>query len=103
MWYGKLPAAFAKVIAMAFAPDGRTLYTGDTKGCVLAWDLVTHTHRVLLRRVKTKYGIRAVAHLRLTPDGSQLFIEEGERLVDLLHPGTNLPLPADKSWGALLP
>jgi WD40 repeat protein len=105
MWSGKLPVAHAKVLTLVFAPDGRTLYTGDSKGCVLAWDLVTHEHRVLLQRRRTAYGLRPVTNLMLAPDGSRLLSQEYTKVLDLLHPDGRVPLPVpiDLEWTAILP
>jgi WD40 repeat protein len=84
VWIAKLPVAKASVSAVAFAPDGRTIYTGDTAGCLLAWDAGTHECRELYRRpAPAKNGI---CHLWPVADGSRLLFEGSDGLRDALCP-----------------
>src|SRR5262249_30812293 len=84
MWAGDLPDAKANVSVLAFAPDNRTLYTGDSEGYVLAWDLAARTHRVLLGRSKRARGSRGVYWLWPTADGRLLTYDE-HRVIDALR------------------
>src|SRR5262245_20179410 len=85
MWAGDLPDSKATISALAFAPDDRTLYTGDSEGYVLAWDLAARTHRVLLGRSKQRRGYRTVHWLWPTADG-RLLVHDEHRLIDALRP-----------------
>jgi WD40 repeat protein len=101
MWVGKLPEKRASVLTAVFAPDGRTLYTGDNKGWVRAWDVVTRTHRNLFRRSESTASDRGVYHLWPTPDGSRLLVSDQRALWDALRPGGGSPLltAPKESWG----
>lgn len=86
MWVGELPMKGATVRSLAFAPDNRVLYTGDTQGHVIAWDLSSRTNQVLFRRpFDAYYRHRRVHWLWPTLDG-RLLVQDGHRLIDALHP-----------------
>ncbi len=89
MWIGTLPPkpASNSVTALAFSPDGRTLYTGDQAGFVLAWDLAKRASRELMRLPDEGATGRSVSQLLPTPDGGHLFVEDHGRLMDALAPG----------------
>ena len=53
MWIQKVPGG--GVAALAFSPDGRTLYTLDNSGTLTAWDVSSHTGRKLIRDPRLKY------------------------------------------------
>ena len=101
MWVGQLPLKLSSVTVLAYAPDGRTLYSGDSKGKVLAWDVSTRTHRALYRRPKT--GNRGVYTLWPTPDGARVLCADDDEIVDVLHPDSGPLLRAKKrerEWGS---
>jgi WD40 repeat protein len=87
MWVGQLPAT-SSVWALVYSPDGRTLYSGDLQGYVLAWDVATRSHRVLFRRSKLDEEMkhRGVNWLWLSRDGSRLLVNDTHQLFDALHP-----------------
>jgi WD40 repeat protein len=88
------------VTALAFAPDGGNLYTGDSAGWVLAWDVATHECRKLFRRAEPSTGNRGVYDLWPTPDGARLFVSDDRKLFDALRPDAGPLLVAPKdSWG----
>src|SRR5262245_58945377 len=88
MWVGELMKR-ASVRSLAFAPDARTLYSGDTQGHVIAWDLSSRTSRVLFRRPSNALHYRGVHWLLPTPDG-RLLVQDLHRLIDALHPQTSV-------------
>lgn len=55
-----------EVVSVAFAPDGRTLYSGDHAGVLTSWDLDGAGSRVLRR-----LGLR-IGSMGLAPDGRSL-------------------------------
>jgi WD40 repeat protein len=87
MWIGELPARVATISALAFAPHSRTLYSGDSQGYVLAWDLSGRTYRILFRRPfdRAHPGHRHVHWLWPTSDG-RLLVQDQQRVIDALHP-----------------
>ena len=91
MWTGTVPVAKAAVTAVAFAPDGRALYTADTSGHVIAWDTHTHESRVLYQRPKP-IGRVGIYRLWPTADGTHLFLRDGFALHDAFRPGGGSPL-----------
>ena len=94
MWIQKLPSG--SVTALAYSPDGRTLYTGSTTGRVFAWNLATRTHTELYRRAT---GSSGVYYLWPTPTG-RLLIREGRTLLDALAPASGpLIVPGPDDWG----
>jgi|GEM_PF-5004701 len=100
MWTGQLPEKLASVTALAFAPDGFTLYTGDTKGWILAWNLATREPRELFRVPVPDYGNRGVYKLWPTPDGSRLLVPELQGLFDAFRPAAGPLLTTGESgWG----
>src|SRR5437868_579402 len=95
MWVGKLSDRTAQVTAVAFAPDGRTIYTGDSAGWVRAWDAASHEHRKLCRRRKPQGGgSRGVFNLWPTPDGNRLLVRDARLLCDALLPDAPAVLTA---------
>jgi WD40 repeat protein len=54
MWIQKVPGG--GVLALAYSPDGKTLYTKDGGGWVSAWDTATQTGRRLFRTDHRYYG-----------------------------------------------
>src|SRR4051794_11877203 len=100
MWVGEHPCKAATIYHLAFAPDNRTLYSGDSQGYVLAWDLATRTHRVLFRRPfpHDAPGHRHVQWLWPTLDG-RLLAQDGSRIVGALHPDARPVLdPGPGEW-----
>jgi WD40 repeat protein len=98
MWVAQLPARASSVYTLAFAPDGRTLYSGDGQGYVLAWDLAGRTHRVLFR---LPYSVnRIVGWLWPSPDGSRLLVQDDFLLRNALDPDVPLlnPGPGERGW-----
>ena len=63
------------VTALAFAADGKTLYSGDAKGEIIAWNLKTarrnflykHQHGIQCMTINTSKGILASASTSATP------------------------------------
>src|SRR5262249_21983696 len=86
VWVGEHPVSRANITVLAYAPDSRTLYTGDNKGYIIAWDLAARTHRVLLRRTTRLTRLPGVIWLCPTPDGSRLLYQDGPLLRDALQP-----------------
>lgn len=86
MWVGKPSGRLTTVTAVAFAPDGRTIYTGDSEGWVLAWDVTTHEKRALFRQAKRKPGSRVVYTLWPTPNGKRLLVSNNQSLRDAFQP-----------------
>src|SRR6476620_10560445 len=98
MWVGKVPGG--AVTALAFAPGGRTLYSGDMQGRVFAWDLGSQSRRELYRRAEPKTGNRGVHHLWPTSDGLHLYLSDARHLLDAFHPEDGPVLtPPEDSWG----
>jgi WD40 repeat protein len=90
MWHQPLPAKLATVTALAFAPDGRALYTGDDRGNILAWDCTTHESRELWH-VESRRD--RWPHLWPSPDGSRLLLDDAGELVAIrAHSAEILPL-----------
>jgi len=78
----------------AFAPDGRTLYTGSIGGDVSVWDL-RGGGRALWRQEST--GLGSVTSLAPSPDGKSLAVASGH----ITHPVILLDAATGKKvWGA---
>jgi WD40 repeat protein len=90
MWHQTLPAKLASVTAIAFAPDSRTLYTGDESGSILAWDVATRASRELWRVEPQRYRW---PQLWPSPDGSRLLLDDGGELIEALAPNGAEVLP----------
>lgn len=107
MWVGTLPDKKAVVNVLTFAPDGHTLYTGDSAGRVLAWDVDTRAARELFRRPEPANGNRGVHDLWLTRDGARLLVNDDRRLIDAFRPEAKPLFTAAKDswawWKYLLP
>jgi ferric-dicitrate binding protein FerR (iron transport regulator)/sugar lactone lactonase YvrE len=71
------------VVAAAFSPDGRTLFTGGWKGEVKAWDAASGE---LVRSFRAHPNSARV--LVLSPDGNLLATAGDDRLVKLWDPAT---------------
>src|SRR5262245_9843256 len=100
MWVGELPVKKSSVTALAFAPDGRTLYTGDSSGRVLAWDVGTPKPREVFRRTEPVGGNLGVYTLWPTRDGTRLLVADDGRLRDAFRPRDEPLLVSPKnSWG----
>lgn len=98
MWVQDLPGG-AQVTALTYSPDGRTLYTGDMEGRVIAWDVAARTGTELYRRAEPPTGNRGVHHFWPTRDGRLLFTDD-RTLMDALPPGAGPVLQARfGSWG----
>jgi WD40 repeat protein len=69
----------AAVSAVAFAPDGRTLASGDTVGRIVLWDAASG------RSQDSTPGGRAIHGLAFSPDGGLLAVAT-ERALELGHP-----------------
>src|SRR5262249_27068910 len=69
---GELPGGKARVIGLAFAPDGRMLATGDTVGGLRLWDVAQQ--RVVASRKMHAFDISQTdeASLAFSPDGRRL-------------------------------
>jgi WD40 repeat protein len=104
MWVGKTPGKLASITAMAFAPDGRTLYTGDSKGWILAWDTATHESKTLRRPQKGDGGVYT---LWPTPDDARrLLYLDRQAVWDALSPDLPMLKRAEGNtgdWRYLLP
>ncbi len=99
MWVGHLPEKRSSVTALAFAPDGRTLYAGDSAGRVLAWDVAAREYRELFRP-QPIIGNRGVHNLWLTRDGTRLLTTDDGQLIDALRPEDKpLLTQQENSWG----
>jgi WD40 repeat protein len=108
MWVGKFSDRTAQVTAVVFAPDGRTIYTGDSAGWVRAWDVASHEHRKLCQRPRPwGGGSRGVHSLWPTPDGKRLLVDSDRSLLDALSPEAPVVLTAPEdsggNWRYLLP
>jgi WD40 repeat protein len=64
MWQQNL--ATGGVESIAYAPDGRTLYTFDSSGRITAWDLATHKHTILFQSRPARSWM---PWMHLTPGG----------------------------------
>jgi WD40 repeat protein len=62
----KLKGHVARVVTVAFTPDGRALASGSDDGVILLWDSVTGNR---IREIKTEAG---VATIRFSQDGKLL-------------------------------
>jgi hypothetical protein len=73
------------VVALAFAPDGRTLASGDERGVVKLWDVAALAERGTLRTVADEGFFNAVATVAFAPDGRTLAVavEQGVQLWDV--------------------
>jgi WD40 repeat protein len=71
MWIQKVPGG--GVAALAYSPDGRTLYALDNSGTLTAWDVSSRTGRKLIRdpRLKHYYG-----RMQLLADGKRLITRD---------------------------
>jgi WD40 repeat protein len=71
VWIQKVPGG--GVAALAYAPDGRTLYTLDNSGTLTAWDVASRTGNKLIRdpRLKYYYG-----HVYLFANGTRLITRQ---------------------------
>jgi WD40 repeat protein len=79
----------AGAISAVFAPDGKTLTTGDTQGAIRIWDLAT---RRLVRKLatETERDIEPppIFSLAISPDGKTLASAGGDSFVTLWDPAT---------------
>lgn len=91
MWVQKVPGG--GVTALAYAPDGRTLYTLDAGGSVTAWDTTARIGTPLFRLDPSV--LMLYTRLRATPDGGFLLMPQMfEGIVwDLAAEKFGLPLP----------
>lgn len=76
MWVQKLGAG---VSAVAFAPDGRTLYVADRGGAVTAWDTAAHTRTPVFKLAKD--DPRPFQRLLPAADGRHLVALAGDTLL----------------------
>jgi WD40 repeat protein len=67
MWIQKVPGG--GVDALAFSPDGRTLYTSDRGDWLTAWDTVSRTGRRVVHR-SNRYGRAPL--ISVLPDGQRI-------------------------------
>lgn len=104
MWVGSLPNARGAVTKLAFAPDGRALYSGDMEGRILAWDIATHERKLLFRKPPVEAGNRGVWELWPTTNGRVLF-SQGGALLDALDPdrGPLVSPPNGRWWKYVFP
>src|SRR5438067_437439 len=83
------------VNALAFAPDGRTLFTGDDRGVVRAWDRLADKASYVAKAVLGKRWT-VIRGLKVSPDGRWLVIGS-DRTPEYpgcgLHVGQVGPLP----------
>jgi WD40 repeat protein len=101
MWIGQLTEPLASVSALCFSPDGHALYTGDDKGCVLAWDIASRSCRELCGRSTFHFG--RVSTFWPTPDGSRVLVNSSPSPIDVLHPTDRLSLERGHDYRYLLP
>jgi hypothetical protein len=91
MWTGRVAATLR---GLAYAPDGRTLYTADAGGRVHAWDTAART-RLLLFQLDGSYGWYTRA-LAVVGDGRFLVVRTNHLLVCYLAGGAKrvqVPMP----------
>lgn len=100
-------AVMSSITAMTFSPDGAFLFTGESNGSVLMWDMA---EGVVIQRFDGNSGIvsnSAVAHeiarIGLSPDGGRLLVS-GHWWNDLILWQVGLPTPfsARPTTGTLL-
>jgi WD40 repeat protein len=89
MWLQPISSTRASVTALAFSPDGQTLYVGDEKGFVIAWDLPTKTSRDLRRSAHGVYNLWPLA------DGSRLLVQDRGHLYNALESDSKPLLMSD--------
>jgi WD40 repeat protein len=84
----RFPGQSDSFTALAFAPDGRTLYAGGIDGTIIAWDAVTGKE---LRRIGK--GLANPGALAVSPDHTTLAANIGSaiRLLDLRGGQDRLP------------
>jgi WD40 repeat protein len=89
MWVQELPTPKAAVTAVAFAPDGQTLYTGDADGYVRAWDMASRAGRELYRTPYRSDGSRTVFTFWPAAEPDRLYTLVNDwRVIDALAPAT---------------
>jgi WD40 repeat protein len=107
MWVCELPDRRTNINVLALAPDGRALYSGDSHGHVLAWDLSTRKHQLVFHRPRAARQYNMVYWLGPTPDGARLLAHDFHGLIDALHPEAGpllVPGPDERCYfGYLLP
>jgi WD40 repeat protein len=82
---GKLrPRKLDLVLALAFAPDGKTLATADNEGVIRLWEVATGKERRQMKGPGTgRFGVFAVCCLAFSPDGRTLASAGGDRVIRL--------------------
>ncbi len=76
-----------KVYAVAYSPDGKTVFTGCKDGTVLSWDAVNGNR--LGQPMKHRFKIRAVA---ISPDGKRVLVGSEDKMARLWDAATHQPI-----------
>jgi WD40 repeat protein len=78
MWVGSVKKG--PVLDLAYAPDGRSLFSLDGGGQVTRWDLATRTATPLFTVEQYAYPEECPARLAVSPDGRFLLATDDERI-----------------------
>ncbi len=76
-----------KVYAVAYSPDGKTVFTGCKDGTVQSWDAVNGNR--LGQPMKHRFKIRAVA---ISPDGKRILVGSEDKMARLWDAVTHQPI-----------
>jgi WD40 repeat protein len=78
MWFGSVTKGV--VLDLAYAPDGRTLFTLDGGGRVAAWDLATRKATPLFNVWPNSFGQECRPRLAVSPDGRYVLSTDEEMI-----------------------
>lgn len=78
MWLGAVKKG--PVFDLAFAPDGRTLYSLDGSGRVSAWDPASHKAKLVFEVEAPPYPSECPPRLGISPDGRYLLATDDEQI-----------------------
>src|SRR5262249_53996333 len=99
MWFDSVKKG--AVLDLAYAPDGRTLFTLDGGGEVAGWDLATHTATALFRVDAGAFSEECRPRLAVSPDGRYLLATDEERIAVWDLPAGQAREPIDCNDGSI--